>query len=241
MNRRHLSNPEGGAVQGTTARSGQADGDELAQGRVDPRLLFAARLIPIATTPAPAVQAVRRFYLAIPFSPRGRPGPPGAAAEVALTDIPEPPANMTVANDPATVVVVWEPSGGLVGFLLDREIPMEPPPFDEPTPAATPGDPPVTPKGPTLYNVYVEVAPDPLVLPAPVPKAGAWQATLPAPANPLPLAALMLTQRWFGANVLQRASVAAAEASHRRGVCATIDDSAASRLRRGVAGEGGSV
>jgi hypothetical protein len=188
--------PEGGAVQGATATVvDRLTGDELAQGPVDPPPPVRRGASAVVTTPAPAVPPpLRRFYLAIPFSPRGRSGPPGAAAEVALTDVPEPPANMTVADDPASVLVVWEPSGGLVGFLLDREIPMEAPPFDEPTPAAPSAAPPVTPKGPTLYNVYVDVAPDPLVLPGPVAKAGAWQATLPAPANPLPLAALMLTQ-----------------------------------------------
>ncbi len=109
-----------------------------------------------------------------------------------LTDIPEPPGGMTVAYDPARVVVEWQPSGGLLGFLLDREIPIEAPPFEDVTPVVPVAAAPATPRGPTLYNVYVEVAPDPLVLPGAVRSAEPWRATLPAPANPAPIAAFTL-------------------------------------------------
>jgi len=192
--------PDAGAMQGGSVTFvDMLSADELVQGRVDPPLppsRFAPR--PLAT-PAPAVAAapppLRRFYLAIPFSPRGRPGPPGAAAELALTDTPEPPAGATVAYDPASIVVDWQPSGGLLGFLLDREIPIEAPPFDD----SMPGPPSVVPaaavappSGPTLYNVYVEAAPDPLVLPALAPASAAWRVAAPAPANPAPLAAFTL-------------------------------------------------
>jgi hypothetical protein len=187
---------EAGALQGAIAMVVDTlTRDDLDQGPVDPPPPVRRGAAPVATTAAPEVPPpLRRFYLAIPFSPRGRPGPPGAAAEVTLADIPEPPANMMVAYDPARVLVEWQPSGGLVGFLLDREIPMEPPPFDESAPAdSSPA--PATPQGPTRYNVYVDVAPDPLVLPAPAPKEDAtWRVTLPTPANPMPLAALMLSE-----------------------------------------------
>lgn len=185
-----------GAVQGATATLVDTlTRVELEQGRVDPPAPARAAAAPVATTPEPVVPPpLRRFYLAIPFSPTGRPGPPGAAAEVTLTDIPEPPASMTVAYDPATVLVEWQPSGGLVGFLLDREIAMEPPPFEESTVASTSSPAPVTPRGPTLYNVYVDVAPDPLALPGAAAKTDSWQATLPAPVNPMPLATLMLRE-----------------------------------------------
>ena len=189
---------EAGAVQGATATVVDTlTREALEQGRVDPPPPVRSGASPMVSTPAPAVPAVppplRRFYLAIPFSPRGRPGPPGTAAELTLTDIPDAPANLTVAYDPATVLVEWQPSGGLLGFFLDREIPIEAAPFEEPTPAATSAAAPATPRGPTLYNVYVDVAPDPLVLPGPATKTAAWRATLPVPANPMPVAALMLT------------------------------------------------
>ena len=35
---------------------------------------------------------LRRFYFALPFSPRGRPGPPSAIAELRLTALPEAPS-----------------------------------------------------------------------------------------------------------------------------------------------------
>jgi hypothetical protein len=168
------------AIQGAAATVVETlTGDDLEQGRVDPPPPVRRGASPIAT---------------MTFSPRGRPGPPGAAAEVTLTDIPEPPATLTAAYDPARVLVEWQPSGGLVGFLLDREIPMESSPFDESSPPAASSPAPVTPQGPTLYNVYIDVAPDPLVVPAPAPKEATWRATLPAAANPMPLAALMLTE-----------------------------------------------
>jgi hypothetical protein len=127
---------------------------------------------------------LRRFYLAVPFSPRGSAGPPGTAAELTLTDIPEPPRNMQVAYTSAAVSVVWEPSGGLLGFLLDRELAVESPPFDDTLLGAAP----LPPLGATMYNVYVEVAPDPLVLPDPALKPVPWRSTPPVAATPVPVA-----------------------------------------------------
>lgn len=168
--------------------------DELEQGRVDPPLPQRRGAAPPVPVRAPVVPLVpppmRRFYLAIPFSPRGRPGPPGTAAELTLTDIPEPPRNMKVAYDPAAVSVVWEPSGGLLGFLLDRELGREPPPFDDASPGVTPSPAPAGPRGATTYNVYVEVAPDPLALPGPALKQVPWRVTTPVPATPAPVATL---------------------------------------------------
>ena len=45
-----------------------------------------------------------------------------------------------------------------------------------------------------MYNVYVEVAPDPLALPGPALKPVPWRATLPAPANSAPVAALAYSE-----------------------------------------------
>jgi hypothetical protein len=137
---------------------------------------------------------MRRFYLAIPFSPRGRAGPPGTAAELTLTDIPEPPRNMEVVYDPATVSIAWEPSGGLLGFLLDRELPVEPPPFDDTLPSGAASPAPPGPRGATMYNVYVEVAPDPLALPGPALKAVSWRAALPVAATPMPVPVLAYSE-----------------------------------------------
>jgi hypothetical protein len=128
--------------------------------------------------------ALRRFYLAIPFSPRGRPGPPGMFAELPLTAIPDAPLDVdaTVAAD--AVALSWEPSGGLIGFLLERALPVESPPVEEP-PGSTEVTPPPSsdlPAGPTLYNVYREIEPLPdSPSPAPDPLA----ATVPVNAVPL--------------------------------------------------------
>ncbi|OFW50962.1 MAG: hypothetical protein A3G77_15150 [Acidobacteria bacterium RIFCSPLOWO2_12_FULL_68_19] len=167
--------------------------DEFEQGPVwvDPR----QRNVPVPL-PAAAVPAVtRRFYLAIPFSRRGRPGPPGAQAELVLTSLPDPPTDLRAAYSPGAVALSWGPSGGLFGFLLDRSLPPEPLPFVPPSPpGAAAAPPPVVdtsvPPGPTSYNVYREVAPDPLALPS-----GSARRTppgitaVPMPISPAPIAA----------------------------------------------------
>ena len=129
--------------------------EDLVQGPLpilDPR--FAA-LSPLADPATPTV--LKRFYIAIGFSQRGRPGPSGAQTELVLTScartrrpICAPPTR------PPRSRSTWEPSGGLVGFLLDRALPPEPLPYDAVQPVAPPT--PVVdasaPAGPTTYNVY---------------------------------------------------------------------------------------
>ena len=123
---------------------------------------------------------LRRFYLAIPFSPRGRPGPPSMFVEVPLTAIPEAPLDVQAAVAADAVSLSWEPSGGLIGFLLERALPIESSPIDEPPGSTEATAPPSSdlPPGPTRYNVYREIepladapaspGPDPLVAMAPV-------------------------------------------------------------------------
>jgi hypothetical protein len=146
------------------------------------------RPLPI-TSPSETNAPLRRFYLAIPFSPTGRPGPPGTQAEVPLVMVPEPPVAVRATYSATGVTVTWEPAGGLLGLLLDNPLPPEPAPVDEPpavgavTVATADGVPP----GPTRYNVYRELAPDPLALPSPVTDTASLVA--PSPINPAPLMA----------------------------------------------------
>jgi hypothetical protein len=166
--------------------------EDFVQGPVyvDPRL---AGLPPLPAATAPAV--MRRFYLAIGFSQRGRPGPPGAQAELLLTSLPDAPTALSATYGPTSLSLTWEPSGGLMGFLLDRALPPEPLPYVRlllPTvlpaqpAAATPVADASVPAGPTTYNVYREITPDPFLLP---PAARpAWSVPAPAALNPAPLA-----------------------------------------------------
>ena len=99
--------------------------EELAKGRVPPVTERSRRSRPEAvdaTLPGP----LRRFYLAIPFSERGRPGPLGAEAGFTLITPPEPPTTVRATYAAAAVSLTWEPAGGLLGFLLDRPLPVEP-------------------------------------------------------------------------------------------------------------------
>ena len=169
--------------------------DEMVQGPVavvDPqRLEFAPLTVP--GVPLPTV--LRRFYMAVPFSQRARPGPPGSQAELVLSRLPDPPSEVRASYEPGALSLTWEPSGGLLGFLLDRPLPVEPLPFDAvdlpPTALSRPVDAGVPP-GPTTYNVYRTSAPDPMMLPpAPAPLSG--HAVRPTPINPAPLAATSVT------------------------------------------------
>lgn len=174
--------------------------DDLIQGAIaapDPRR---PELVPLPLPDAAQPTVLRRFYLAVPFSQRSRPGPPGMQAELVLTMLPEPPTDVRVSYAPTTVSLGWEPSGGLLGFLLDRSLPPEPAPFETlvlPGPVVPPGL-VVTqvdaslPPGPTTYNVYRELAPDPFMLPpaAPLPS---WRTAAPTALNPTPLGATTMT------------------------------------------------
>ena len=145
-----------------------------------------------ALVAAPAATELRRFYVAIPFSSRGVAGPPSAIVSLPLTQLPERPLDPRATYGAERVSVEWDPAGGLIGFLFDRALPPEPPPSDRFDPAALRGAalvPGNLPPGPTRYNVYREVAPDPLALPqrpAPTPE---WAARLAVPVNQTPLAA----------------------------------------------------
>jgi predicted small lipoprotein YifL len=189
-----------GAVQGTavTVRD-TLEGDELQPRTLPPPPNRRGQSQP----PADAVSAaaplppVQRFYVAFGFSDRRRSSPGGVVTSLTLGPLPESPTALAGTYVADTVRLAWEPSGGLFGFLLDRVLPAEPSPADElltPTPGS-PGAPAVTttalelPAGPTRYNLYREIAPDPLELPA-GPAAPAWLAAVPRPLNTAPLAAL---------------------------------------------------
>jgi hypothetical protein len=118
--------------------------------------------LPVTTPARTAAETgpLRRFYFALPFSPRGRPGPPGMIGELRLTALPPAPHELRATNLPDAVRLEWEPSGGLIGFLLERALAPELSPLDEPVPDAVSSSPAPAPlQGPTRYNVYRELAP----------------------------------------------------------------------------------
>ena len=183
---------EAGAIPGTpvTVVDSLAD-DAFVQGpvpRVEPRF---APVTPISD--AETATVLRRFYLAVPFSQRGRPGPPGAQAELVLTNPPDVPTDLRVLYAPASLSLAWEPSGGLIGFLLDRTLPPEPVPYDAPPPtaASTPSTATAVSSEPTTYNVYREIAPGPFALPPPV--RPSWSTPMPAALNSAPLSATSMS------------------------------------------------
>ena len=141
--------------------------------------------LPAGTGPRVEVPGpLRRFYLAVAFSDRGRPGLQSVPAELPLVAVPDAPTGLEIAYSPDDVTVSWEPAGGVVGFLLDNPLPLEtlggePPPAGEAAPGV-----------PTRYNVYRDLAPDPMVLPPLSPAAPAGTVALPQPLTPEPIVEL---------------------------------------------------
>jgi hypothetical protein len=167
--------------------------DELVQGRTPPP---AARTPPSAdegkqsggdpevTERAPA--PLKRFYVAVPFSRRGRPGPPGSVGELVLTPVPDPSPEVHAAYTARAVLLSWEPAGGLLGYLLEQSLPEEPLPFpidEEDEATAAPEA-----EGPLTYHVYREFLADPSTPPGPGERP--WDAVPATPITGIPVASL---------------------------------------------------
>jgi hypothetical protein len=137
----------------------------------------------------------RRFYMAIAFSDRARSSPQGTVADVPLSVVPLSPEAIRLEYTSGMVQLSWEPSGGVLGFILDRTLPIEEAPFDE-VPSAQSQQPTAVasdvPAGPTRYNVYRIESADPLALPDRT-LVAAWSAPRPVPLNPMPLTALQFS------------------------------------------------
>ena len=165
--------------------------EELVAGpvpAVEPRVpgtgVASATASPAALPDAP----LRRYYTAYPFSPRGRPAPPGATAELPLLPVPDPPPHVEVSYTARELALRWDPSGGLLGFLLERTLPVEPLPPDLEDERLVEGAaaPPAT--GPLAYNVYRDDSVNPFAPPGTA-EPPAWREQPPAPLNPAPVAA----------------------------------------------------
>jgi hypothetical protein len=147
----------------------------------------------VAAAAAPGPDVLHRYYTAIAFSARGRPGPPSANADFPLIETPEPPAFVSAPYTETMVALEWPPSGGILGFLFNSALPPEEPPLNElfepiaQAPAA--GSEVATPTGPLKYNVYRELEPDPFA-PPDVTGRLPWTETPPMPINQAPLDAM---------------------------------------------------
>jgi hypothetical protein len=178
---------------------------------------------------------LRRFYIAIPFSDRGRSGPAGSMmAELPLGMLPEPPRMVEAYYTPDEVRLQWEPSGGLLGFVTDRTLPLEPPPTDDIAPGIAAAPPPpvaALPPGPTRYNIYRDITPDPLALPVVEPEAP-WRAVAPPPINAAPIEALTFAdpllfddrQRCYVVRAVRGVAPAVAESEPSPRICFTPID-----------------
>ena len=106
------------------------------------------------------VPPLRRYYVAIGMSTRGRAGGQGDPVDVGLTPLPPPPSGLTLTNTATTIELAWQPVGDAQYnvYLVTRPSPV---------PVSAP-------------------APEPQADPAP-PVAEAWAASKPVPLNGSPL------------------------------------------------------
>jgi hypothetical protein len=170
--------------------------DELVQGKEppatrDPQSAVRDPQSAIGDTQAAGRDArapeLKRFYTAVGFNAKGRPGPPGGVAEFPLLPAPDAPPSIQAAYTERTIVLEWEPSGGLLGFLLERSLAEEQIPFetDEGEGEA------VESPGPLSYHVYREILPDVMAPPGPVP--ANWREQPDPPLTGVPIPALEFT------------------------------------------------
>jgi hypothetical protein len=144
-------------------------------------------------TPSGDPPVLHRYYMTIPVSDRKRPGVPSKLVDVPLTPVPDKVTFVGARMDGRRLVVEWDPSGGVFGFLLGRTLPGEQSPVDErPDPAAK--APATAASGPTLYNVYREPMTDPLALPVSPAASSPWASTPELPLNPQPQATLSFSE-----------------------------------------------
>jgi hypothetical protein len=185
--------PKAGAPQGTAVTLR----DVLTPAAMTPReltVLNEGRRPQTTTATVAPPRVLRRFYMAVAFSNRGQSGPYSTVVEMPLTGLPDRPTGLRASLTMSDLWLEWEPAGGLLGWLMSRALPMETAPFVESAAARSVA--PVTadlPAGPTQYNVYREVAADPLVLPDIKTAVMPWNTPAPQPANPTPLATLLYT------------------------------------------------
>jgi hypothetical protein len=151
---------------------------------------------PATRTPTAPVKpdppgALRRFYVTLAISDRGRPGAPSVPVEVPLVAVPEAPSGLQVAYEADGVVLSWQPAGGLIAFLLETPLPLETLTEDDPAPSGA--DATGLPPGPTRYHVYRAMAPDPLILPPPTAAIPAGAVAVPRPITAQPVEELTFT------------------------------------------------
>jgi hypothetical protein len=188
-----VPDPKTGALQGASVTVRDAlTTDEMKERTPAPAA--AAKATKQTGAPAPAAESpvLHRYYMTVPVSDRKRVGAPSKVVEVPLTSVPGAVPLVSASMKGPSVVLEWEPSGGILGFLLGRALPIEPSPVDErPTSAATKtAGTAAAAAGPTLYNVYRDLSPDPLALPESTAAESPWASNPESPVNSKPLTTL---------------------------------------------------
>ena len=172
--------------------------------------------------------ALKRFYMAVPYNVRGRSGPPSTIVELPLTPLPDPPADVRVTYNADTVTLRWDPSGGILGFLLEGGALPSASPLDDGPPVATGG---TLPAGPTRYNVYREIEAIPPAGGADVVKAPAPPA-MPVLASAAPVDGLTFAdpqqsdgrRRCYSIAAVRGAAARAVEGHQSKAACVTTVD-----------------
>lgn len=187
-----VPDPKTGALQGETVTILDTLTVEELEVSVPP---VASVEKPASADDVAATPPLQRFYFTVPRSDRKKVGLLSAVKEVPLSFVPDKVPGVRTAMSGHDIVLRWEPSGGILGWLLDRplppEVPLSVPPASSSRAASATSTPPTT--GATLYNIYLEQAPDPLVLTQPGDAPSPWTVAPATPINPQPVADLTFT------------------------------------------------
>ena len=186
-----------GALQGQAVTvKDSLTADELKVREVPPpaKATATAKAGPLPATPSGDPPVLRRYYMTIPVSDRKRPGAPSKLVDVPLTPVPDKVTFVSARLDGRRLVVEWDPSGGVFGFLLGRTLPVEPSPVADERPDPAAKVPATAASGPTLYNVYREPMTDPLALPVSAAASSPWASNPEVPLNPQPQATLSFSE-----------------------------------------------
>ena len=210
-----VPDPKTGALQGTSVTIKES----LTPEKMAPRALPAPKGARPAATPAaepPDPEALRRYYMAVPFSARGVAGPPSKIVDVPMTSVPDKVAAVRASMKGRNVALNGSLRAGCSASCWiarcrsnhRRSTIGRPRRLRAATlPIAT---------GPTLYNVYRDIAPDPLALPGRVAPESPW-AAVPAAACQRAAAG---RADLFGRGAVRRASALLSRARGARFGCA---------------------
>lgn len=105
----------------------QGSGGTPASEATTDAVVAGATLTVVDPNGAPVGADMHRFYLVIPFSTRGRPGPPHTPLDVVLAPVPPPPTDLAASYSATSISLTWTPAASLTGSRVATNLYLEAP------------------------------------------------------------------------------------------------------------------